>query len=107
MLKTFADQAVIAIENARLFQELQAKTRQLASSVQELEDKSRQLEDASRYKSQYPIIPVAVKTLDGYRTYRFLIDTGADFSLAPRRLAQQIGLDWDSLTPALIPRTTS
>lgn len=44
-----------------------------------------------------PKIPVAVRTLAGYRTYRFLIDTGADFALAPRRLAQQIGLDWGSL----------
>lgn len=44
-----------------------------------------------------PKIPVAVRTPGGYRTYRFLIDTGADFSLAPRRLAQQIGLDWDAL----------
>jgi len=44
-----------------------------------------------------PKIPIAVKTLAGYRTYRFLIDTGADFSLAPRRLAQQIGLDWKAL----------
>ena len=42
-----------------------------------------------------PKIPVAVRTLAGYRTYRFLIDTGADFSLAPRRLAQQVGLDWN------------
>lgn len=41
-----------------------------------------------------PKIPVAVKTQTGYRTYRFLIDTGADFSLAPRRLAQQVGVDW-------------
>lgn len=44
-----------------------------------------------------PKIPVAVRTLAGYRTYRFLIDTGADFSLGPRRLAQQVGLEWDLL----------
>ena len=36
LVTTFADQAVIAIENVRLFQELQARTRDLARSVEEL-----------------------------------------------------------------------
>src|SRR5262245_44697713 len=36
LLKTFADQAVIAIENVRLFQQLEARTRELARSVGEL-----------------------------------------------------------------------
>jgi GAF domain-containing protein len=35
-LKTFADQAVIAIENARLFKELQARTTELTRSVDQL-----------------------------------------------------------------------
>ena len=34
--KTFADQAVIAIENVRLFEEVQARTRELSQSLDEL-----------------------------------------------------------------------
>ena len=37
LLQTFADQAVIAIENVRLFQELEARTAQLTRSVDELQ----------------------------------------------------------------------
>ena len=44
LLTTFADQAVIAIENVRLFDEIQEKSRQLA--------------EASKHKSQF----MALKT---------------------------------------------
>jgi two-component system, NtrC family, sensor kinase len=36
LVKTFADQAAIAIENARLFEEVQARTRELAKSLDDL-----------------------------------------------------------------------
>jgi GAF domain-containing protein len=36
LVETFADQAVIAIDNARLFDEVQARSRELAQSVEEL-----------------------------------------------------------------------
>ena len=46
LVTTFADQAVIAIENVRLFDEVQARTH-------EIEAKSRQLEVASQHKSDF------------------------------------------------------
>jgi signal transduction histidine kinase len=36
LVETFADQAVIAIENVRLFEEVQSRTRELSQSVEEL-----------------------------------------------------------------------
>ena len=36
LIRTFADQAVIAIENTRLFEQVQARTRELAASLDEL-----------------------------------------------------------------------
>jgi predicted aspartyl protease len=49
-----------------------------------------------------PTIPIAVQTSVGERTYMFLLDTGADFSVAPRRLAQQVGLEWTTLPEAQV-----
>jgi signal transduction histidine kinase len=46
LVATFADQAVIAIENGRLFEEVQARTRELAKTVEDLEI-------ASAHKSQF------------------------------------------------------
>jgi len=36
LLKTFADQAVIALGNVRLFDEVQSRTKELAASLEEL-----------------------------------------------------------------------
>jgi GAF domain-containing protein/anti-sigma regulatory factor (Ser/Thr protein kinase) len=46
LVNTFADQAVIAIENSRLFEEVQARTSELAQTVEDLEI-------ASQHKSQF------------------------------------------------------
>jgi signal transduction histidine kinase len=46
LLMTFADQAVIAIENTHLFEEVQARTRELAKTVEDLEI-------ASEHKSRF------------------------------------------------------
>src|SRR5262245_66052509 len=46
LVTTFADQAVIAIENARLFEEVQARTRELTKTIEDLEI-------ASQHKNQF------------------------------------------------------
>jgi signal transduction histidine kinase len=46
LVESFADQAVIAIENSRLFEEVQARTRELAKTVDDLEI-------ASQHKNQF------------------------------------------------------
>lgn len=40
-----------------------------------------------------PKIPVKVHTKEGYREFRFLVDTGADVTLLPRYAAEYIGVD--------------
>jgi predicted aspartyl protease len=44
-----------------------------------------------------PKIPVGIRIKGRYRGYRFLLDTGADFALVPRRLAEEVGLEWEAL----------
>jgi two-component system, NtrC family, sensor kinase len=59
LVTTFADQAVIAIENVRLFQELQARTGELTRSVEELEA----LSAVSRTVSSTLDLPTVLTTI--------------------------------------------
>src|SRR5262249_23234990 len=59
LLQTFADQAVIAIENVRLFNELQARTAQLTQSVEQLTA----LGDVSRALSSTLALETVLRTI--------------------------------------------
>ncbi|HWO43477.1 MAG TPA: GAF domain-containing protein [Candidatus Eisenbacteria bacterium] len=62
LLETFARQAVIAIENARLFRELEARTRELARSVEEL----RALGEVGQAVSSTLDLQTVLTTIIGY-----------------------------------------
>jgi GAF domain-containing protein len=62
LVQTFADQAVIAIENARLFDEVQARTRDLAESLQQQTAMSEVLQIISSSPSE--LAPVFEKMLE-------------------------------------------
>ncbi len=41
-----------------------------------------------------PVLGLVLRQIDGYNIYSFLIDSGADISLAPRELCDKLGLKW-------------
>jgi GAF domain-containing protein len=72
LLQTFADQAVIAIENVRLFDEVQARTRELARSVAEL----RALGEVSRTVSSTLKLETVLETIVGCAVQLSASDSG-------------------------------
>ena len=73
LLETFADQAVIAIENVRLFQELEARTRELARSVGEL----KALGDVGQAVSSTLDLQTVLSTIVGHAVQLSGADGGA------------------------------
>jgi signal transduction histidine kinase len=72
LVKTFADQAVIAIENVRLFQELETRTRELARSVGEL----RALGDVSQAVSSTLDLETVLATIASHAVQLSGTDSG-------------------------------
>jgi len=77
LLETFADQAVIAIENARLFQELQERTAQLTRSVEE----QRALAEVSQAVSSSLDVQEVLTTIVAHATRLADADAGTIFEL--------------------------
>src|SRR2546421_1939219 len=75
LLKTFADQAVIAIENARLFNDVRARTRELLTSVEQL----KALGEVSRAVSSTLALDLVLNTLVSRAVHLPAVDGGVVF----------------------------
>jgi GAF domain-containing protein len=89
LLKTFADQAVIAIENARLLTELQARTQELTRSVEQLTA----LGDVGRAVSSSLDLDTVLTTIVGRAVQLSGTDGGTIF-------------EYDEGTEEFVPRAT-
>jgi GAF domain-containing protein len=119
LVTTFADQAVIAIENVRLFDEVQARTRELSQSVGEL----RALGEVSRAVNSTLDLETVLSTIVtksvqlsntdagaiyGYdeqaREFRLRATYGMDQSLIDALSQRHIGLDDPNVAPVFAQR---
>ncbi len=103
LVTTFADQAVIAIENVRLFDEVQARTRELAQSVGEL----RALGDVSQAVNSTVELETVLTTIVAKATQLSSTEAGAiyvfDETGQEFRLRATYGMD-DKLIAAIRDR---
>src|SRR4029078_2506655 len=97
LLQTFADQAVIAIRNVRLFDEVQAKTRELSESLQVQTASAEVLKVISRSPDTLqPVLDVIVETsrelCNALTAVIFLVRDG-NFSVAAESSAKPDYID--------------
>src|ERR1019366_6286026 len=81
LVTTFASQAVIAIENVRLFDEVQARTRELSQSVEEL----RALGEVSQAVNSTLDLETVLTTIVGRAVQLSRTDTGAMYVFDEKR----------------------
>jgi two-component system, NtrC family, sensor kinase len=117
LVTTFADQAVIAIENVRLLDELRARTDQLAGSVQELQalgEVSQAVNSTLDLETVLTTIVAKAVELSGteagaiyvfdnaQREFYLRSTYGMDPELIEALTQRHIGLDEPNITPALL-----
>jgi signal transduction histidine kinase/DNA-binding response OmpR family regulator len=103
LVSTFADQAVIAIENARLFDEVQARTRELTRSVAEL----RTLGEVSREISSTLELQTVLRAIAAHAVALAEADAGAflDYDESARVFRLQATHEFDPrVIEALVQR---
>src|SRR6266446_1130290 len=115
LLETFADQAVIAIENVRLFQELQARTQDLSQSLEETGALSEVIRAVSSSLDLREVLDtvarraIALSSADGCgifelrpgrQTFDVVVSQGLSSEFVNAILAMSVGVDHGTISRA-------